>query len=123
MNFFFLFLGGGGGDGSRWWQKDQREQWFKEDEERELQYQQQYLGACYSAPVWESTAAQCATRPSCCPCAWYSGQVLKTLSVSVFPFLSHKTYLKCEMFLQKLEHAEDEEGLERSQQNSEIFFC
>jgi hypothetical protein len=26
------------------------------------------------------------------------------------------------MFLQKLEHAEDEEGLERSQQNSEIFF-
>lgn len=37
------------------------------------------------------------------------------LSVSVFPFLSHKTNLKCEMFLQKLEHAEDEEGLERSQ--------
>jgi hypothetical protein len=26
------------------------------------------------------------------------------------------------MFLQKLEHAEDEEGLERSQQNSEILF-
>jgi hypothetical protein len=26
------------------------------------------------------------------------------------------------MFLQKLEHAEYEEGLERSQQNSEIFF-